>query len=44
MLARVGSVSNEDLRVIFFGLIESVTGEWRIGKRSGERRIVVVLI
>lgn len=44
MLARVGSVSDEDIHVTAVGLIENVAGEWRMGKRSGERRVGVVCL
>lgn len=42
MLARVVSVSDEDIHVRVVGLIENVAVERLIGKRSSERRIVVV--
>lgn len=42
MLARVVSVSDEDIHVRVVGLIENVAVERLIGKRSSKRRIVVV--
>lgn len=42
MIAGVVSVSDEDIHVSVVGLIENVAVERLIGKRSSERRIVVV--
>ena len=42
MLARVGSVSSEDIHVIVVGLFGQVVVERRIGEGSGEKRIVAV--
>lgn len=41
MLARVGSVSYENIHMTGVGLIENVAGEWRMGQGSIERRIEV---